>query len=74
MSLLSDLGFSPYDSIVAEDINVEGVAKLLLSDLQCHKAHCPDGIPAYLLKETATSMAPLLTLRPHFTSTNFLVT
>ena len=30
--------------------------------LQSHKAHGPDGIPAYLLKETATSMAPLLTL------------
>ena len=61
VSTLPDLGFSPYNSIVTEDINVEGVAKLL-SDLQSHKAHDPDGIPAYLLKETATSMAPLLTL------------
>ena len=61
VSTLPDLGFSPYNSIVTEDINVEGVAKLL-SDLQSHKAHGPDGIPAYLLKETATSMAPLLTL------------
>ena len=33
----------------------------LLSDLQGHKAHGPDGIPARLLKETAYSMAPLLT-------------
>ena len=39
---------------------MEGVVKLL-SDLQSHKAHGPDGIPAYLLKKTATSMAPLLT-------------
>ena len=61
VSTLPDLGFSPYNSIVTEDINVEGVAKLL-SDLQSHKVHGPDGIPAYLLKETATSMAPLLTL------------
>ena len=61
VSTLPDLGFSPYNSIVTEDINVEGVAKLL-SDLQSHKAHGPDDIPAYLLKETATSMAPLLTL------------
>ena len=40
---------------------MEGVAKLSF-DLQSHKAHGPDGIPAYLLKETAISMAPLLTL------------
>ena len=61
VSTLPDLGFSPYDSLVTEDINVEGVAKLF-SDLQSHKAHGPDSIPAYLLKETAISMAPLLTL------------
>ena len=59
VSSLPDLEVSPYNPIVLEDINVEGVAKLL-SNLQPHKAHGPDGIPAYLLKETATSMAPLL--------------
>ena len=57
VSTLPDLGFSPYNSIVTEDINVEGVAKLL-SDLQSHKAHSLDGIPAYLLKETSSRMAP----------------
>ena len=46
--LISDLGFSPYNSITTEHINV-GCAAKLLSDLQCHKAHGPDGIPAYLL-------------------------
>ena len=56
VSTLPDLGFSPYNSIVTEDINIEGVAKLL-SDLQSYKAHGLDGIPTYLLKETTTSMA-----------------
>ena len=32
-----------------------------LANLQGHKAHGPDGIPARLLKETAYSMAPLPT-------------
>jgi len=45
------LGTSPYNSIVTEDITVEGVAKLLV-DLQSHKAHGPDEIPPCLLKET----------------------
>ena len=53
VSTLPDLEFSPFNSIVTEDINVEGLAKLL-SDLQSHKAHGPGGIPTYLLKETAT--------------------
>ena len=43
-----------------DDIHVDGVAKLL-ANLQSYKAHGPDGIPAHLLKETAHSMAPLLT-------------
>jgi len=60
-SVPSDLGTSPYDSVAIEDISVEGVAKLL-TDLQSHKAHGPDNIPARLLKETAFNMAPLLTL------------
>ena len=37
------------------------ISKELLADLQGHKAHGPDGIPARLLKETAYSMATLLT-------------
>ena len=57
---LPDLGISPFNTIVMDDIHVDGVAKLL-ANLQGHKAHGPDGIPARLLKETAHSMAPLLT-------------
>ena len=60
-STLPDLGTSPYNSIATEDITVEGVNRLL-ADLQSHKAHGPDEIPARLLKETAHNMAPLLTL------------
>ena len=56
VSVPPDLGVSPYDSVAIEDISVEGVAKLL-TDLQSHKAHGPDNIPARLLKETAHNMA-----------------
>ena len=45
---------------MVDNIHAGSVAKLL-SDLQGHKAHGPDGIPARLLKETAYDMAPLLT-------------
>ena len=58
-SALPDLGTSPFNTIVMDDIHVDGVAKLL-ANLQGHKAHGPDGIPAHLLKVTAHSMAPLL--------------
>ena len=34
----------------------------LLADIESHKAHGPDEIPARLLKETAYNMAPILTL------------
>ena len=61
VSTLPDLGTSPYNSITTEYITVEGVA-CLLADLQSHKAHGPNEIPARLLKETAYNMAPLLTL------------
>ena len=59
-STLPDLGASAFNTIVVDDIYADGVAKLL-ADLQGHKAHGPDGIPARLLKETAYNMAPLLT-------------
>ena len=53
MSLLyHDLKTSQYNFIVTEA--VDGVAKLLV-DLQRHKAHGPDEIPACLLNETAYS-------------------
>ena len=48
VSTLPDLGTSPYNSIATEDITVEGVA-CLLADLQSHKAHGPDEIPARLI-------------------------
>ena len=56
-----DVGPSPYNSIITNDIAVEGVSTLL-TNLQSHKAHGPDEILAHLLKETACSMVPLLTL------------
>ena len=56
-STLPDLGASPFYTIVADNINVDGVEK----PLHGHKAHGPDGIPARLLKESAHNMAPLLT-------------
>jgi len=58
---MPDLGPSPYDSISIDDITVEGVANLL-TNLQGHKAHGPDKIPARLLKETTVNIAPILTL------------
>ena len=59
-STLPNLGASPFSSIIVDNIHADGVAKLL-ADLQGHKAHEPDGIPARLQKETTYSMAPLLT-------------
>ena len=60
ISTLPDVGASPFPTIVTDNINVDGVEKLL-AGLQGHKAHGPDGIPARLLKEFAHNMAPLLT-------------
>ena len=59
-STLPDLVASSFPTIVPDNINVNDVEKLL-SGLQGHKAHGPDGIPAHLLKESAHNMAPLLT-------------
>ena len=46
-----------------DDITVscEGVTKLL-RNLKAHKAAGPDGLPARLLKETASEIAPVVTL------------
>ena len=38
VSTLPDLGASPYNFIITEDIIVEGMARLL-ADIQSHKAH-----------------------------------
>ena len=40
-STFPDLGASPFSTIVADNINVDGVEKLL-AGLQSHKAHGPD--------------------------------
>ena len=53
VSTLPDLGTSPYDCIVTEDITVEDVAKLLV-DLQSHKAHEHNKILARLLNKLHT--------------------
>ena len=45
------------------DIQIEGVTKLL-QQLDSHKATGPDSIPAYLLKQTALQIAPVLALIP----------
>ena len=47
ISTLPDLKISPLNSIFVDDIHVDGVAKLL-ANLQGHKAHGSDGIPARL--------------------------
>ena len=59
-STLPNLGASPFTSIVVDNIRMDGVVKFL-ANLQGHKAHGLDGIPARLLKETAYGMAPLHT-------------
>ena len=62
---MPDLGPTPYGAISIQmtntDIEVEGVIRLL-ADLQGHKAHRLDDIPARLLKETAVIIAPIFTL------------
>ena len=45
------------------DIQIEGVTKLL-QQLDSHKATGPDSIPAYLVKQTALQIAPVLALIP----------
>ena len=51
----------PYPAIPTIQIDILGVTSLL-SNLDPHKAPGPDGIPPRLLKETSSSIAPVLTL------------
>ena len=51
----------PYPAIPTIQIDTLGVTSLL-SNLDPHKAPGPDGIPPRLLKETSSSIAPVLTL------------
>ena len=50
---------SPYPSMSEITITTPGVQKLL-SEINPHKAHGPDNIPARVLKEIASVLAPML--------------
>ena len=52
---------STYPAIDSLNITVVDVSNLL-HDLEVHKACGPDGISPRLLKETASNIAPMLTL------------
>eukprot|EP00057_Strongylocentrotus_purpuratus_P029222 XP_011683696.1 PREDICTED: RNA-directed DNA polymerase from mobile element jockey-like [Strongylocentrotus purpuratus] len=60
-SHLPDLGESPHPSVPAFVIDSEGVRKLL-ANLKSHTACGPDNLPAYLLKEISSELAPVLSL------------
>lgn len=42
-------------------ISTNGVHKLLNKNLKSHKATSPDSIPSFILKATASKLAPILT-------------
>ena len=60
-SNLPSMEDSTYPAIDSLNITVVGVSNLL-HDLEVHKACGPDGISPRLLKETASDIAPMLTL------------
>ena len=60
-SHLPVLGESPHPSVPAFVIDSEGVRKLL-ANLKPHTACGPDDLPAYLLKEVSSELAPSLSL------------
>ena len=60
-SHLPDLGASPHPPVPAFIIENEGVRKLL-ANINHHSACGPDNLPAYLLKEAANELAPVLSL------------
>ena len=59
MEDLPDMDLSPFQSMGRISIDQKGVYKLL-SNLQPHKATCPDEIPTYVLKAAAENLAPIL--------------
>ena len=59
ISSLPDIGHSNIPSMTDINITVAGVEKLL-KNLQAHKAAGPDNVPARVLKECASSVAPIL--------------
>ena len=58
---LPDIGTSTAPVIETIHVSCRGVTKLL-RNLKSHKATGPDGIPAQLLKEAATELAPAVIL------------
>ena len=58
---LPNLGPSPHPEVPLFDVDCDGVQKLL-SKIKPHTAAGPDGLPAYLLKEGASELAPVFTL------------
>ncbi|XP_072014766.1 uncharacterized protein [Amphiura filiformis] len=58
---LPDLGISPHPPVPSFSIDTEGVRKLL-ANIKPHTASGPDNLPAYLLKEAADELAPILCL------------
>ena len=57
---LPDKGISPYPAISNIEITVPGIYTLL-SNCNSHKSPDPDNVHNYVLRETATDIAPLLT-------------
>ena len=57
---LPDKGISPYPAISHIEITVPGIYNLL-SNCNPHKSLGPDNVHNYVLRETATDIAPLLT-------------
>lgn len=55
------LGASPFNDMPRIQIDANGVTKLL-TGLNPNKASGPDGIPARVLKETASVISPILTI------------
>ena len=55
------LADSPYPDLPEISFSMNGARKLL-ENVQVHKAHGPDSIPARILKEVASELAPILTL------------
>ena len=60
-SNLPSMEDSTYSTIDSLNLTVDGVSNLL-HNLEVHKACGPDGISPRLLKETASNIAPMLTL------------
>ena len=57
---LPDKGISPYPAISNMEIMVPGIYNVL-SNCNSHKSPDPDNVHNYVLRETATDIAPLLT-------------